>query len=152
MVASVTVWARMESVRDVVCETSLDPCKVRTQCHRSRLKTRQFGPSYAWLSVSVTRCSSALALLPCQFPRGNATKVRRHSTSTRPVGVMSEQCQHGTSPRFDCVRRVVSPAPVSFQSIRSAEAVSEKIASAVSTSESATLGVRPLPCRSRLFK
>ena len=142
----------MEFVRGVVCETSLDPCKVRTPCYRSRLKMRQFGPSCAWLSVSATRCSSAPALLPCQFARGSATRVQQYSTSTRPAGAVSEQCQHGTSPSFGSARRVrQSSASTPFLSIHSAEAVSEEIVSAVPTSESATLGVHSLSRRSKLF-
>ena len=46
----------------------------------------------------------------------------------------------------------VSLAPISFQSVHSAEAVSEKTASAISTSGSAAMGVRSLPSRSRLFE
>ena len=99
----------MESIRGAVCKTSLDSCKVRTPCHRLRLKTRQFGPSCAWLPISATRGSSALALLPCQFARGSATRVHQHSTSTHPVGAVLEQCQHGTSPSFDNARRVRQP-------------------------------------------
>ena len=56
------------------------------------------------------------------------------------------------SPSMSVARGSATRVSQLSTSIRSAEAVFEKIASAASTSESATLDVRPLPCRSRLFK
>ena len=73
-----------------------------------------------------------------------------------PVLVQREQCQSNVSlvPVQDSTvsEEFVSPTPIVLLNVRSAEAVSEEIASAVSTSESVTLDVHLLPCRSRLFK
>ena len=74
--------------------------------------------------------------------------------SLAPVLVQREQCQSNVSlvPVQDSTvpKEFVCPTSVFLQNVRSAKAVSEEIANAVSTSESATLKVRPLPCRSKL--
>ena len=81
---------------------------------------------------------------------------QRRQSSLAPIPVQWEQCQSNVSvvPVQDLTvsEEFVSPTPVFLQNVRSAEAVSEEIVSAVSTSESVTLDVRLLPCRSRFFK
>ena len=75
--------------------------------------------------------------------------------SIAPVPVQREQCQSNVSvvPVHDLTvsEEFVSPTPIVLLNVRSAEAVSEEIASAVLTSENAGLDVCPLPRRSRLF-
>ena len=81
---------------------------------------------------------------------------QRHQSLSAPVPVQQEQCQSSISivPIQDSTvsEEFVSLPSISFKCTRSAEAVFEKIANAVSTSGSAAMGVRFLSSRSRLFE
>ena len=141
----------MGPVRGALCETSLDPCKVRTPCHRSKLKTRQF-----WTFMCMALSKYDKRFFGSNTPSMSVCQGQRRQSSSAPVPVQREQCQSNVSvvPVQDLTvsEEFVSPTLIFLQDVRSTEAVSEKIVSAVSTSESTTLDVCLLPCRSRLFK